>query len=322
MSKSYAFINDTMINYSTLRDNVVTDDRTRAKFDQLNAHIFNQVVMPGQLVLVSDHPSPLYTPEETELMSLARDVYLSMIGNGYTSGKLMTQNYDLLQSIMSYGSIGIGSSTAAWSKHLKELESTLKEIETLLKSWRSKAIGNDQFFAQRQLLFGRLDKQLQGVGHFASGLKRQGKIKKMLGISSKSYLHTGEIAGYAKTVKKISKTASVLGKGTYVGIALDVGVGALEIQEACSIGREEQCAKAKYVNSVKTGIGITGSAAGAVIGEAVFLGLCIGLSVPSGGAAALVCSIVGGAAGAYTGGIYGSEFGELTGLKIYESQLP
>lgn len=38
-----------------------------------------------------------------------------------------------------------------------------------------------------------------------------------------------------------------MSKGTYVGMALDVGAGALEIKEACSTGREEECSRAKYV---------------------------------------------------------------------------
>lgn len=86
-------------------------------------------------------------------MALARDVRLSMVGHDHKSSRVMVQNYDLLQRIMSYGSIGIGSTTGAWSAHLRELETLLKEVEALMKRWRSGALTNDQFFAQRQVLF-------------------------------------------------------------------------------------------------------------------------------------------------------------------------
>jgi hypothetical protein len=115
MPKPYAFINDEMLNYVYLRDHLAgLPLGGRAKFDQLNAHILNEVILPGQIVIVGDDATQMCTPEETELMRLAQDVRLSMIGTGYASSNVMTQNFDLLQSIMAYGSIGVGSSTAAW----------------------------------------------------------------------------------------------------------------------------------------------------------------------------------------------------------------
>lgn len=74
-------------------------------------------------------------------------------------------------------------------------------------------------------------------------------MKKVLGISTKSYLHKGEIAGYAKRIRETAQTSKWLGRGTYVGLALDVGVAGLEIKEACVTGREAQCRRAKYVET-------------------------------------------------------------------------
>jgi hypothetical protein len=252
-------------------------------------------------------------------MRLAQDVRLSMIGTGYASSNVMTQNFDLLQSIMAYGSIGLGSSTAAWARHLRELETLLKDTEALHQRWKSAAITNDQFFAQRKALFSKIEKALAGIGRFGSGLRNTGKMKKMLGISSKSYLHTGEIAGYARTVKHVAKTANALSKGTYVGIALDVGVGALEIQEACSVGRGEECRKAKYVQGGGTAVGISGSLLGAAAGANGMILLCLALGVPTAGASALACAVVGGAVGAWGGGKLASERGERFGTFVYET---
>ncbi|WP_426143382.1 hypothetical protein [Pseudomonas sp. DWP3-1-2] len=318
MARTYAFINDEVKNYSELREAVLTSVSARKRFDRLNPHILNSVVLPGQLVIVSDHSGSLCTPEEQKLMWLASDIRDSLVSNGYTGSKVMVQNYDLLQSLMSYGSIGIGSATAAWSKHLKQVEETLKDIERLHHRWKSGVLSKDQFIAQRQLLFAKLKTQLHGIGRFGTGLKIQSNIKDMLGISSKSYLHKGEIAGYARTVKSISKTASALSKGTYVGVALDVGAGALDIQEACSVGREEQCKQAKYVEGGKMAFGIPAAAAGGTAGLVVSGAVCLALGVPSGGASLLVCGIIGGAVGGWGAGKAGSAGGESLGKHIYE----
>jgi hypothetical protein len=320
MPKPYAFVNDEMLNYVYLRDHLPgLPIGGRAKFDQLNAHILNEVVLPGQIVIVGDDATQMCTPEETELMRLAQDVRLSMIGTGYASSNVMTQNFDLLQSIMAYGSIGVGSSTAAWARHLRELETLLKDTEALHQRWKSAAITNDQFFAQRKALFSKIEKALAGIGRFGSGLRNTGKMKKMLGISSKSYLHTGEIAGYARTVKHVAKTANALSKGTYVGIALDVGVGALEIQEACSVGREEECRRAKYVETAKTAGGIGLAWIGGSMGGAAGPAICLGLGVPSGGGVTLACAIIGGALAAWGFGTAGSIAGDKSATYLYEA---
>ncbi|PHX39179.1 hypothetical protein AO284_19405, partial [Pseudomonas sp. NZIPFR-PS2] len=60
-----------------------------------------------------------------------------------------------------------------------------------------------------------------------------------------------------------SADIEVVGRGTYVGLALDVGVAGLEIKEACVTRREAQCRRAKYVE--------TGTFMGGVQGEACWV---------------------------------------------------
>lgn len=158
------------------------------------------------------------------------------------------------------------------------------------------------------------------IGRLGSGRDTRGKIKNVLGISTKSYLHTGELRGYARNVRKISATAKVLSRGTYVGVALDVGVGALEIKEACSIGREDVCAKAKYVESGKTVGGILGSAVGGSLLGASSGALCAALGVPSGGTLMVGCAVVFSVAGAIGGGAGGSLAGEVEGPSSFLGQ--
>lgn len=318
MPKPYTFINPKLQGYEFLRDSLVSDANARLKFDQLNQSLRRRLVFPGELVIVGDASTRSRTWEERHLMSYAGDVRQSILSNGSTANDVMAQNFDLLQSIMTYSSIGIGSASGAWSKHLDEIKETLKDIESLHKRWRSGALTKDQFIAQRRPLFSKLDTQLQGVGRLGSGLKNERGIKSMLGISSKSYLHSGEIARYANTVRGVSKMATVLSKGTYVGVALDVGAGALEIQEACSVGRDEQCTKAKYVEGSKAVIGVALAGAGGTVGAYAAGAVCLAIGIPTGGVGALACAVIGSAAGGYLGGQAGSHVGEKSGLTLYE----
>ncbi|WP_341963655.1 hypothetical protein [Pseudomonas sp. RC10] len=319
VSKPYAFVNERPQSYHYLRDHLLAIPLgARPKFDQLNPYLNNIVVMPGEVVIVGDGPAHLCTPEETQLMQLAQDVRMSMIGTSGTERGVMVQNFDMLQSIMSYGSIGIGASTGAWNKHLRGVESTLKEIEALHQRWRSGALSNDPFFAQRRTLFARMETHLKGIGRFGTGLNNQGKMKRILGILSKSYLHTGEIADYAKNVRGVSKMAGAMSKGAYVGIALDVGAGALEIKEACSAGREEECSRAKYVEGGKAAVGIGLATVGATAGLYLAGAFCIAIGIPTGGMGTLACAVIGGSVGAYAGGQAGSYFGEQAGEKLFE----
>ncbi|MFJ3469932.1 hypothetical protein [Pseudomonas sp. NPDC090201] len=320
MSQPYAFVNDQPRHYIHLRDHhLALSMSARSKLDQLNPFLRNGMVRPGDVVVVGDGSTSMCTPEETRLMELASQVRGAMIGMSARESSVMTHNFDLLQSFMSYGSIGIGASTAAWSRHLKDLEDLLKQTEALHQRWRAGAMTNDQFFAQRRALFTRMETSLKGIGRYGSGLSNQGKMKQILGISSKSYLYTGDIRGYAGKVRGVSKMASAMSKGAYVGIALDVGVGALEIQKACSTGREEECTRAKYVETGKTvgGIGLAWAGGGAGAGAGT--SICVGLGAATGGTAVIGCALVAGAVMAWGGGKAGAMIGEGATTLLYEN---
>jgi hypothetical protein len=251
MSAPYAFINAGKQSLSWYRDSLVGAN-TRAKFDTVNAHLRSGLaVMPGELIIVGDSSTMMCTMEEQMLMAYAREVSQTMFASNEASADLQTENYDLLQEVMTYGSIGVGSATSAWSTHLNGVQDTLKGINTTYQQWRSGTFTKDQFVAQRQKLFGILDGQLRGIGRWGTGLKNNSSIKKMLGISSKRYMRTGEIPDYVKNVKRINAIARNLSAGTMVGVALDVGAGAFEIREACSTGREQECTKAKFIEAGK-----------------------------------------------------------------------
>ncbi|UVL07192.1 hypothetical protein LOY39_15880 [Pseudomonas rhodesiae] len=319
MAQSY--INDRTTDYHSLKSRLMGSAPTRQRsehFDVLNRHLRPGLVTPGQLVIIPDPHSVSCSSEEAWLMRHAEVVRRNLDMNSST-GKALIGNYDLLQSFMTYSSIGIGSATAAWARHLNDVAQTLEEIEQLHQRLKDGALDRDAFIQQRQTLFRRLDLQLQGAARFGTGLQGHESLKKVLGISTKSYLHKGEIAGYAQRIRETAQMSKWLGKGTYLGVALDVGVAGLEIKEACVTGREAQCRRAKYVETGRLVGGVAGAAGIGGLGAELTRRACtLLLGVASRGSGALSCGVIGGAAGGYVGGSKGGDAGAFLGGKIIE----
>jgi hypothetical protein len=225
--------------------------------------------------------------------------------------------------MLGYGSLGIGAVSGSWSNHLSAVEQTLGDIEKLhkLSLQRGTPIARQEFINQRQVLFNKLDGQLKGIARWGTGIQNRGSIKKMLGISTKSYLHTGELRDYARRMNRVARVARLLKGGTYVGIALNATSTTLEIKEACSTGREDKCEKAHYVERGKLVVGVLGGLAGGGVAGAFTGPMCAAIAVPTGGAGGLVCAIVVGIAGGYIGGSAGEMVGEKIGTKVYEWRL-
>lgn len=320
MQGPYVFINDRPQLYPLLKLSLSLSPHAQTKFDTLNQHIRNTVVLPGQLVIIGDSRTASCTAEEAWLMLSARNVKHDLMAHS-AADQALIKNYDLLQAIMAHTSIGIGAASSAWSKHLAAIEKTLMEIDDLHKQYLRKGTmgARDEFLVKRRALFAKLEIQLSGMARFGTGLKNEGSIKKMLGISTKSYWHHGEIRKYEETVKRIAKASQMLKKGTYIGIALDVGVTALEITEACSTGREQECTRAKFVEGGKLVLGVGGAAYGGYAGMGFGVAVCAAVfAIPTAGASALGCAIVGGAVGGLAVGTLGSHTGEQIGTLLYK----
>ncbi|WP_296179072.1 hypothetical protein [Pseudomonas sp. UBA1879] len=315
--KPYVFINDQLQHYPTIKAQVGGG----AKFDHLNRHVYGTLVMPGQLMVVGDESTPRVSPEEAEMMRLAYGTHHALFQHQTRADADIVQNYDLLQQILGYSSLGIGATTGSWEKHLKGVEATLKDIEQLyqLALKRGTPIARQEFINQRRVHFAKLATQLKGIAHWGTGLRNDGSIKKMLGVSTKSYLHNQEIRGYAQRLEHIAKASKLLRAGTPIGIALNAWSTHLEIKEACSTGREEMCRRAKYVEGSKLITGISGGLIGGTIGMATLTPLCmVVFGVPTGGLGAIGCGIVASAIGGYVAGSAGEWGGEHIGEMIYE----
>jgi hypothetical protein len=316
-SKPYVFINDRFQHYPTLKSNVGGG----AKFDALNAYIRNTMVMPGQLIVVGDESTPTISVEEAEMVRLAYGTHHSLFQNQARADGDIIKNYDLLQRMLGYGSLGLGSTSGSWNTHLKGVEQTLQDIERLyrLSLKRGTPIARQEFINQRKVLFTKLDTQLEGIARWGTGMHNNGSIKKMLGISTKSYLHTQELRGYSQRLGHIAKASKLLRAGTPVGIGMNAWSSYLEVKEACSLGREEMCRKAKYVEGAKLVGGVTGGMIGGTVGASLLTPICmIVFGVPTGGMGAIGCGIVAAAIGGYAGGTAGESGSEYIGEVIYE----
>ncbi|MFJ4068961.1 hypothetical protein ACIPW4_27340, partial [Pseudomonas sp. NPDC089996] len=233
------------------------------------------------------------------------------------------ENFELLKSLLAHASMGAGVVSDGWSRHLKAIQDTLLEIEKLHQEYMGSGTlkARDQFYARRAALFVRLDEQLSKMAAFGASLRNKGSIKRTLGISTKSYLKAGEIAGYADKVAGVGKAARLIKNSGYIGVALGVGATGLEIQRACTLGREEECSKAKFVEGTALAGGLTGASAGSFVGALIAPPVCVALGIPTAGTGSLVCAVVIGAIAGKYAGDYGADKGREYGEILYHESL-
>jgi hypothetical protein len=324
MATPYSFINPRMQTFQGLKSSVSLAGKSLAKFDTLNAHIRDSVVLAGELVIIGDYSTKSCTAQEAYLMRKATEVHHMLLINGMEGDSYVLDNYDFLQDVIDRTSIATGVVSDGWSRHLKSIESSLEEINALYKSHMSsgKLQNRELFFQKRALLEANIQKQLSSVASTGSGLGRNTRIKDMLGLSTKSYSKHREIARYADTVAGVAKAATIIKRGGYIGVALDVASTSLEIREACLAGDERQCRKARYVEGGKLiGSLSLGSGAGALGGYAAAAPCAALFGPPTSGVGAVACIAVIGGISAWRGGEWGSIGGEYIGEILYENNL-
>jgi len=129
MSDARSFINSQAQSYESLKADTPMSANQWAKFDVLNAHIVNSVVLPGELVIVGDSSTASCTSHEAFLMAKAAGIHHDIeLGGGGVDGFFL-ENFELLQSLLSNSAIGAGVASDGWSRHLEEIKKTLREIE-------------------------------------------------------------------------------------------------------------------------------------------------------------------------------------------------
>lgn len=320
MTEPLAFINSRTQSFESLKAELRLTGIARSKFDALNSHIANTVVLAGEVVIIGDVTTSSSTHQEAYLMSKAREIHIALLTNQVDADDFFLDNFELLQEVLDYGAIGAGAVSDGWSKYMVAIKATLEEIEHAHENYlRSGSIAaRDKFYSERARLFIKLEKQLGNVASYGSGLRSEGSIKRMLGISTKSYMSTGEITGYAQKVSGVARAAKVIKRGVYIGTALEVASAGLKIKQACAFGREDECTKAKYVEGSSLAVSLVGGAVGGSLGgHATTFACVLVLGIASSGPGAFACGVVGGALGGIEGGKIGEMAGEYIGEYLY-----
>lgn len=314
-----AYINQKFIDYASLRRMELSGASPLAaqKFDALNAHLPRPFIRAGYLVIVPSHTTKESTADEAWLMTRAAEIS-QVLDRDAEVGGFVISHYDLLQSLAGYTSLGVGSATSAWSTHLNDVRHTLEDIEQAYARLKNGTVDRDTFFEQRRALLKQLNDQLQGAARFGTGLRSNSSLKWILQISTKSVLHKGDIKGYAERIQRIASIARQLRKGTYIGLALDVGGAGLKVSAACTEGREEECRKAQFVEGGRLAGSVGGSIMGGEAGGKVGLALCrLFLGIATKGVGRVSCGVIGGATGGYMGGSYFGGHGARLGEELY-----
>lgn len=157
-------------------------------------------------------------------------------------------------------------------------------------------------------------------------MKEYAQIKHALGLSSKSLVHewsaagVGAIKGYSNYVDSASRAAKFMKAGGWIGIGLSGLNTTNDVYNACTTGREQECAKiavkgySHFAASTAAGIWVGNAGAGLAIAACSIV-----LGAATAGTGVIVCGIagaaIGGAAGSTLGGM-GSDY--LTTLVVGE----
>ena len=188
------------------------------------------------------------------------------------------------------------------------------------------ALIGEQFHVKRAQLFNELDRVLK-VGFLNKGMKlgEYRNLKSALGLSTKSITHkwneTGisDIEGYATHIEQAAKFVKAMRYTGYVGIGFSALHSINEINEACSVGREDECTKKKYTEVGSFSGGIIGGIGGGAIGIGICTVILGALTIEAAGAGALACGVILGTGGGYVGGEFLSDQGENLGELIYNT---
>lgn len=187
-------------------------------FERLNPGIGNRT-LPGEMIVVADPNSLECTTEENDLMQVAQQVNSEVRQLGDQEAQFVVDHYDLLEVMTSDAATGLGVGATIIGQQIKSINSTLKELEVLHQDTFRKhgSLNHSEFFEQRQRMFTKLDFALGKVARKGMSLDDDPKLKRALGLSSKSIVHEwkasgiGSIPGYGMNYTKVSNAAGIGG---------------------------------------------------------------------------------------------------------------
>ncbi|MFT5881003.1 MAG: hypothetical protein ACI86X_002142 [Moritella sp.] len=137
-------------------------ENTYSHFKMVNSHIKNGIVQVGQVVLLSPENTQECTIEEAEFLEVAKAVDITLLKLSNSEKQLLVNRYEFLSNVASYNGLLLGVSNTAWNAHISQVKSILNDLErTYVTSYKTAGnLNNSSFFAQRKILFTRLDAAL------------------------------------------------------------------------------------------------------------------------------------------------------------------
>lgn len=169
------------------------------KFNVLNGSLGEDIVKAGQLVVLSDPRNSMCMQEEAHLMEAAEEVAEALKDLSPEDADFMIKHQGAIASVLGEVSTWAGVTTAVLEKHMKDLTWILVDFEKLhQETYRTYGhLRVPEFFEKRQKLLDELDASFfksNRLRNFSS-LGGHPKLKKALGISTKSLVHHWNKAG-------------------------------------------------------------------------------------------------------------------------------
>lgn len=298
------------------------------KFNGLNGSLGNDIVKAGQMVVLGDPRNHMCMREEAHLMEAAAEVAVALADLEPDDADFMVKYRGEIAVLLGEVSLWAGVSATVLEKHLRDITEVLLDFEKLHQdTYRTHGhLRAPEFFEQRKRLLNRLDNLLFRSARVRgfTPLGDHPLLKKALGVSTKSLVHqwdkaggVGEIPGYSRYVRSMSKAADYMNKGGFIAIGVGGVSSAIAIFETCTTGNEDACKRIIAVEGSKfTGSALGGYTAGAIASS---LKLCGSRSKTPTGYFVCTLALVGGAS--WTGAHFGGIGGEFTGEVIHDHFL-
>lgn len=237
-------------------------------------------------------------------------VNAAMVTTDDNVAAFLNKNYQYIAALTSLGEKVVGTAGDAGERYFHQIESILVKIEqTYQNQFRTQGtLIGQQFYTERNALFAQLKPLLNSLGRMSLNIDRYESIKRALGLSTRSIIYewstvgVGTIPGYASYIIRSAKAASFMKAGGWVALGLSFMNTTNDVYHACTTGRESECAKVAVKKYSMFGAGIVGGIYGGQYGGLFGEGLCLALGAATVGTGALVCSIIGAAAGSYVVG--------------------
>lgn len=300
------------------------------KFNGLNGSLGEDIVKAGQMVVLGDPRNYMCMREEAHLMEAADEVAVALADLEPADADFMVKYRGEIAALLGEVSLWAGVSAAVLEKHMRDLTDTLIRLEKLHQDTH-RTYGHlrvPDFFEKRKKLLEELDSKFfksTRVRGFTL-LGDHPKLRKSLSISTKSLVHhwkkaggPGDIPGFSRYVKSMSKAAEYMKTGGFIAIGIGGVSSALAIWETCTTDNDAACKQVAMKEVPKFLISSgTGFLAGNMAAKHS-LKICGGRSRSPTGFTACVATVVGGAS--FAGVAMGELAGEYLGESVHDHFL-